>query len=194
MAICIIVLKNEESAYQLQEKIQATSLHLLSFELIEPISKTSENPDLNKKSTNLNNANTPSYPLKKVNINAVKLLNPKLSRRIRQKNMALWLMPFGFIAGLTFSGMTDLNTFEKIGLSGFGETIFGGFLGMGSGLIGSYFAAASVNPYQKDIENLRKFNEKGLWLLFIQTPLEIEPPWTLIQEINPIEIVSINEL
>ena len=62
---------------------------------------------------------------KKVNINEVKLLNPKLSRKDRQKKMSLWLMPFGFIAGLTFSGKTNLQTFSGFGLSHSTETFIG---------------------------------------------------------------------
>ena len=59
--------------------------------------------------------------------------------------MARWLMPFGFIAGIAFSKMTNLSTFSFIGLNNIGESLIGGLLGMGSGYLGSIFASASIN-------------------------------------------------
>ena len=194
MAICIIVLKDEASAYELSEKVCSKNLSILKFELIRPHSSKKVGGSLEEQRIDVLEHKDSKKKLKKSDINDVKLLNPKLSRGIRQRRMASWLMPFGFIAGLTFAGMTNLSTFSRLGLGNFGEIIVGGLLGMFSGLIGSYFGSASVNPYQQDIANLRKFNEKGLWLLLLQTPLETEPPWSLIKEVEPIELVSINEL
>ena len=101
-------------------------------------------------------------------------------------------MPFGFIAGLTFSQMTGLQTFSGLGLGPVGEPLIGSLLGMTSGLIGSYVAAASINPDQNDdIRKLTKRNADGYWLLLLETPLEIELPWALMKEINHIEIVRL---
>ena len=47
----------------------------------------------------------------------IRILNPKLDRKIRQKEMSIWLMPFGFIAGIAFSNMTNLSTFSFLGLN-----------------------------------------------------------------------------
>ena len=69
----------------------------------------------------------------------VAALNPALARRRRQKGMALWLVPFGFFAGLTFTQITDLHTFSLLGP--WGEPLVGGLLGMGSGWLGSFVAA-----------------------------------------------------
>ena len=194
MPLCILVLKDHKKAYSLGEKLKENSLPLLSFELIEPNPKITKDDKSSKVVDHLDGEKMASLPLKKVNINEVKLLNPKLSRIDRQKNMAFWLMPFGFIAGLTFAGMTNLNTFSQLGFSNWAETIFGGFLGMASGWIGSFFASASVNPYKNDIETLRKFNEKGLWLVLLKTPLEIDIPWNFIQETEPVEVVRIDSI
>ena len=54
-------------------------------------------------------------------------LNPAFARQRRQKGMALWLIPFGFLAGLTFTQITDLHTFSALGP--WGEPLIGGLLG-----------------------------------------------------------------
>mgnify|MGYP007000426737 len=43
------------------------------------------------------NSSTNSY-FKSEEIENIRILNPKLDRKIRQRNMRTWLMPFGFIA------------------------------------------------------------------------------------------------
>ena len=78
-------------------------------------------------------------------IKNIRVLNPKLDRKIRQKNMRTWLMPFGFIAGIAFSNMTNLSTFSFLGLNNIGESFMGGLLGMGSGYLGSIVSSATVS-------------------------------------------------
>ncbi len=194
MTICIIVLQNEQKAYELREKLSSISASILKFELIAP---ENTNKRINIETSHKSSSTyikSDAYTLKKNNIDDIKLLNPRLSRNDRQKRMSLWLMPFGFIAGITFAGMTNLSTFSRFGFNSFWETIFGGFLGMVSGWIGSFFASASVNTNKEDIDALRKLNEKGFWLLLLETPLETEPPWNIIKEIEPENVVSISQL
>ncbi len=63
---------------------------------------------------------------------------------------------------------------------------------MVSGWMGSYVGAASVRPKNiEDIISIKKLNEQGLWLLFLETPLEVELPWNLLQEVKPIEVVRL---
>ena len=57
--------------------------------------------------------------------------------------MATWLLPFGFGAGLLFTFITNLDTFAFAGP--IGQPLIGGLLGLGSGWMGSYAAAASVS-------------------------------------------------
>ncbi len=187
MAICIIVLNQEEKAYELWEKVQKNNSQITNFEVIEPNLKTTENSKKEKISKD-------DLVPPKVTINEVKLFNPKISRKERQKKMSTWLMPFGFIAGLTFSGMTDLKTFSNFGLGSYMEPFIGGLLGMASGFIGSFFAARSVNTNQDDLKSLFKLNEQGKWLILLETALEVEPPWELMSEINPIEVININQI
>lgn len=122
----------------------------------------------------------------------VEQLNPAFSRQRRQKRMALWLMPFGFFAGLTFTQITDLQTFSALGP--WGEPLLGGLLGMGSGWMGSYVAAASVNSEIDDrIRTLRNRLEEGSWLLLLEPAAGVEVPWTLLQQAKPKAVVRLGE-
>ena len=138
MSTCVIVLEKKHSANELLDKLKKVQESIYSCNLVEPLkNKVDLNisvPDTNKsKFTN------------QVNFNTVKILNPKLAKKDRQKTLALWLMPFGFIAGLSFSQMTGLETFKNIGFPIQLEKILGGLLGMISGWLGSFFAAGSIN-------------------------------------------------
>lgn len=122
----------------------------------------------------------------------VEQLNPAFSRQRRQKRMAFWLMPFGFLAGLTFTQITDLQTFSALGP--WGEPLLGGLLGMGSGWMGSYVAAASVNSEIDDrIRTLRNRLEEGSWLLLLEPAAGVEVPWTLLQQAKPKAVVRLGE-
>ena len=119
-----------------------------------------------------------------------RILNPKLDRELRQKNMRKWLMPFGFIAGLTFANMTDLSTFSFLGLNNLGESIMGGFLGMGSGYLGSIVSSASINMNRyKELRSVINLNKEGNWLLLLENEVGYELPWILIREIGAKDII-----
>jgi hypothetical protein len=119
-------------------------------------------------------------------------LNPSIARKRRQKGMATWLMPFGFFAGVTFTFMTDLDTFAFAGEVG--SHLIGGLLGLGSGLMGSYAAAASVSSDSDDrIRALRNRLEEGNWLLLLETATGVEVPWTRLKEANPQSVVRLSD-
>lgn len=119
-------------------------------------------------------------------------LNPTLARRLRQRRMATWLIPFGFFAGLTFTFITDLDTFAFAG--SIGSHLIGGLLGLGSGWMGSFAAAASVSSEVDDrVRALRNRLEEGNWLLLVTMPSGIEVPWTRLQEARPKAVVRLNE-
>ena len=143
---------------------------------------------------NINLENTGEVFINQLNFNNVKLLNPTLAKKDRQKALATWLIPFGFIAGLSFSQMTDLKTFAEIGFPNQFEKLLGGLVGMISGWLGSYFSAGSIDQENDDdIRALRKKSEQGFWLLILELPIEIEPPWEILQETNYLEIINIGE-
>ena len=119
-------------------------------------------------------------------------LNPALARQRRQKGMALWLMPFGFLAGLTFTQITDLQTFAALGP--WGEPLIGGLLGLGSGWMGSFVAAASVSSEVDDrIRTLRNRLEEGSWLLLVEPAAGTEVPWSVLQQAKPKAVVRFGE-
>jgi hypothetical protein len=108
--------------------------------------------------------------------------------------MVRWLMPFGFLAGLTFTQITELHTFDGLGLGRWGEPLIGGLLGMGSGWMGSFAAAASVSSEEDDrIRSLRNRLEEGNWLLLVEPAAGQEMPWTLLQQSRPKAVVRLGE-
>ncbi|MFN7678481.1 MAG: hypothetical protein ACK5QW_07805 [Cyanobacteriota bacterium] len=119
-------------------------------------------------------------------------LNPAFGRQRRQRQMAFWLIPFGFLAGLTFTQITELRTFSALGP--WGEPLVGGLLGMGSGWLGSFVAAASVSAEGDDrIRTLRNRSEEGSWLLLVQPAAGAEVPWALLREAKPKAVVRLEE-
>ncbi|MEB3304663.1 MAG: hypothetical protein VKL58_00440 [Cyanobacteriota bacterium] len=122
----------------------------------------------------------------------VTALNPAHARHRRQRSMALWLIPFGFLAGLTFTQITDLHTFSALGP--WGEPLVGGLLGMGSGWLGSFVAAASVPSEGDDrVRTLRNRLEEGSWLLLLEPAPGTEVPWALLREAQPKALVRLEE-
>lgn len=70
------------------------------------------------------------------------LIDPNEQALKQVKLMAIWLVPFGFVAGVGFSLATNLNTFPWAGEVG--NHIIGGILGAGSGFLGSVFAGGGT--------------------------------------------------
>ena len=165
MTICVVVLAAEQAAESLKDQLKDLNQPILQCLVIPP------EGDL---------------------IDSIELLNPNLTRRRRQKAMARWLMPFGFMAGLTFTKITNLTTFSSFGP--WGEPVIGGLLGMGSGLMGSYAAAASVNSENEDgVRILRNRREEGRWLVLLETPPGVDLPWQMVQRQRPIQVVRLSE-
>jgi hypothetical protein len=123
---------------------------------------------------------------------AVERLDAAAPRRRRQRNLARWLLPFGFLAGLTFTFITDLHTFDFAGP--LGEPLIGGLLGTVSAWMGSFAAAASVNSEEEDgIRALRNRLAEGCWLLLVEPPAGGPMPWPLVQQARPRAVVRLGE-
>jgi hypothetical protein len=122
----------------------------------------------------------------------VERLNPAAARRRRQRSMARWLMPFGLMAGFTFTQITELHTFDALGR--WGQPVIGALLGMVSGWMGSFAAAASVTSDDDDrIRGLRNRLEEGNWLLLVQAADGADMPWAMLQEARPMAVVRLGE-
>ncbi len=120
----------------------------------------------------------------------IRILNPKLDRKLRQKDMSKWLMPFGFIAGIAFSNMTNLSTFSFLGLNNIGESLIGGLLGMVSGYLGSVFASASININRnKELRPIINLNKEGKWLVLLENQIGTELPWDVIKQSEAKDII-----
>ena len=125
-------------------------------------------------------------------LTAVERLNPAVARRNRQRAMARWLIPFGFLAGLTFTYITDLDTFAFAGA--WSQHLIGALLGMGSGWMGSFAAAASVRSEEDDrIRSLRNRVEEGHWLLLAETASGVDMPWNTLQQAKPLAVVRLGD-
>ena len=187
MSTYVVVFQGNQPAEELVLKLRDAQTPLLNCDLIEPL-----NNKMDSKNTNLQSSGKEF--INKLNFNNVKIFNPTLARKDRQKTLATWLIPFGFIAGLSFSQMTDLKTFAEMGFPNQFEKLLGGVVGMISGWIGSYFSAGGINQETNDdLRALRKKSEQGLWLLILELPIEIEPPWAILKETNNIEVITIGK-
>lgn len=70
------------------------------------------------------------------------LIDPTEEAKKQVRLMAVWLVPFGFFAGFTFSFITGLETFAWAGE--IGNHIIGGLLGAISGGLGSVVSGGGV--------------------------------------------------
>lgn len=97
-------------------------------------------------------------------------LNPQGERRRRMIGMALWTVPFGFVGGLIFSILTNLQTFAWAGE--LGNQLLGGLLGAISGWIGALFIGSGLGvPTSDDSERaLRNRLDEGKSLLVAEGP------------------------
>tara|TARA_Y100001968_G_scaffold216840_1_gene199568 strand:+ start:55 stop:621 length:567 start_codon:yes stop_codon:yes gene_type:complete len=187
VSTCVIVLKEKQLAKELLLKLGEAQTPIRGCDLVKPLKNKMNPRDSTQeiKEEDLSN---------QVDFENVKLLNPLIAKKERQKNLAIWLIPFGFITGLSFSQMTGLETFADMGFPNQFEKLLGGIVGMISGLLGSFFAAGGINQdINDDLQSLRKKSTQGFWLLIIETPLEIELPWAIFKEIDIVETITIDK-
>jgi hypothetical protein len=72
--------------------------------------------------------------------------------------------------------------------------VIGGLLGMVSGWMGSFAAAASVTSEEDDrIRILRNRVEEGNWLLLVEPPGDAAMPWPVVQRARPKAVVRLGE-
>ena len=187
MSTYVIISKEKKPVKELVLKLREAQTPILNCDLVEPLDTKSD----------LENSNIDTSEkvfINQSNFNNIKLLNPALARKDRQKTLATWLIPFGFIAGLSFSQMTDLKTFADMGFPNQLEKILGGLVGMISGALGSFFSAGGTSQETvDDLRAIRKKSEGGFWLLILELPMEIEPPWEILKETDTLKIINIGK-
>ncbi len=184
MTKSIVIFEDLEKCIQLFNVFKDKSVLLSQAILIPPLREKISPDQINLLNESANNF------IKSQLIEEIRILNPKLDRKIRQKDMSKWLMPFGFIAGIAFSNMTNLSTFSFLGVNSIGESLIGGLLGMSSGYLGSIVSSASINiNRQKELRSIIKFNKEGKWLVLLENQIGTELPWTLIKQADAKDIV-----
>ena len=184
MTKSIVLFDDIDKCIQLFDIFKEKSVILSEAILIPPISDkiTSEETELLNAKANI--------LFKSQNFEDIRILNPKLDRKIRQKDMSRWLIPFGFMAGIAFSNMTNLSTFSFLGLSNIGESLMGGLLGMVSGYLGSIVSSASININRnKELRTIISLNKEGKWLILIENQIGTELPWALIKQSESKDII-----
>ena len=101
MTKSIVIFEDIDKCIQLFDVFKEKSVMLSEAILIPPISEK-----ISSDETELLNAKA-NILFKSQNFEDIRILNPKLDRKIRQQDMSRWLMTFGFIAGIAFSNMTN---------------------------------------------------------------------------------------
>ena len=184
MTKSIVIFEDINKCVKLFDVFAKESVILSEAILIPPISEK-----ISSDETELLNAKV-NILFKSQKFEDVRILNPKLDRKIRQKDMSRWLMPFGFIAGIAFSNMTNLSTFSFLGLNNIGESLIGGLLGMGSGYLGSLVSSASINiNRQKELRSIINLNKEGKWIVLLENQIGTELPWTSIKDSEAKDII-----
>ena len=184
MTKSIVIFEDLENCIQLFNVFKENSVSLYEAILIAP-----HNEKISSDQRELIDGTTNKF-IKFQKIEDIRILNPKLDRKIRQKDMSRWLMPFGFIAGIAFSNMTNLSTFAFLGLNNIGESLIGGLLGMGSGYLGSIVSSASINLNRnKELRSIINLNKEGKWLVLLENQIGTELPWGLIKQSDAKDIV-----
>ena len=89
------------------------------------------------------------------------LIDPKEQAIKQAKFMAIWLVPFGFFAGFSFSLITNLKTFAFAGEVG--DHVIGGI----SGALGSLFVGGGVGLVSGDALPYRNRLNAGKYLVVV---------------------------
>ncbi len=132
MSTFVIISKEKNLTKELLLELKEAQTPILNCDLVEPLDNRLE-------SENSNFDRSEEVVVSQSNFMNIKFLNPTLARKERQKTLATWLIPFGFIAGISFSLMTDLKTFTDMGFPNQLEKLLGGLVVMISGALGSFF-------------------------------------------------------
>jgi hypothetical protein len=119
------------------------------------------------------------------------LIDPNEVAQKQAKLMAIWLIPFGFIAGVGFSLATSLQTFAWAGE--IGNHVVGGFLGAIGGAMGSVFigGGGGIAFGSGDSLPYRNRINAGKYLIVVEgSQLLIQQATTILRKFDPENIQS----
>lgn len=102
------------------------------------------------------------------NVEELDAIDPNVMAKKQAKLMASWLIPFGFIGGITFSLLTGLHTFAWAGE--IGNHLVGGVLGAIGGAMGGFFIGGGTSIVFKsgDGRSYRDRLNEDRYLIFVQ--------------------------
>jgi hypothetical protein len=123
------------------------------------------------------------------------LIDPKERAWKQIKFMATWTIPFGFVAGASFSVLSGLETFAWAGA--IGNHLIGGILGGLSGAMGSFFVGGGVGlavgggdalPYRNRLN-------AGKYLVTVKSPNRspIDRATGILRPLNPENLQGYSE-
>lgn len=133
-------------------------------------------------------------PMKKVSIlgrgyksaDEFGLIDPNEQAIKQAKFMSYWLVPFGFVAGVTFNLLTGLQTFAWAGE--FGNYAIAGLLGAASGGLGSLFVGGGVGLISGGGDALPYRNRlnAGKYLVVVQgAPILTQQATRILRQFDP---------
>jgi hypothetical protein len=114
------------------------------------------------------------------------LIDPREQAKKQATLMAIWVVPFGFVAGFAFNFITGLNTFPWAGE--IGNRIIGGLLGAAAGAMGSYFIGGGVGLAigGRDALPYRDLLKAGKYLLLVRgSELLTRKATDVLQQVEP---------
>ncbi len=113
-------------------------------------------------------------------------IDPAQQGKKRARLMAIWLVPFGFVAGYTFDLITGVNSFNWAGEPW--NHILGGVAGAISGAMGSFFVGGGVglSVGSGDALPYRNRLNAGKYIVIVQGATSLKNKATsILRPLNP---------
>jgi hypothetical protein len=123
------------------------------------------------------------------------LINPNQKARQGATKLAVWLIPFGFVAGYLFNLLTGITIFSP--LNPFVNHLIGGLLGAASGAFGAYIVGGGVGLTVGSGDALAYRNRlnAGKYLIIVQGTEELTRQATrVLRQFEPENIQGYAEL
>jgi hypothetical protein len=102
------------------------------------------------------------------------LIDPNQQASSQANRLALWLIPFGFLAGYVFNWLTGIYLFPALG--DFGNHIIGGLLGAAAAALGAFLVggAVGISVGSGDALAYRNRLNAGKYLVVVQGSEELK--------------------
>ncbi|MGF1477925.1 MAG: hypothetical protein ACFB4I_00300 [Cyanophyceae cyanobacterium] len=124
---------------------------------------------------------------------AFSVLDPKALASRRSRGMALWLIPFGFVAGYVFNLQTGIAIVEPLGA--LGNHVLGGLFGAVAAAMGSFFVGGGVLNFGREEEPpYRDRLQAGKYLVAVKGTANVKNRATeVLQQFDPEDLQTFTE-